>query len=773
MTWRPRLLVAATVVALAAQFVALRLGEHGTDRLLAAFGATAELVGVDHPGMLRDGRLVAHDVYGGVFPNLEYAVRCARRGGAGLLWNPYQNCGQPFFAMVTNALLYPPHLLAALVGADRALRLIPFVNLVVAGAFTYLLCRELGAGVAAALCGAAAFELGNGMTDVTVWVPLISGSYAWLPAAMWCCERAIRVPSAARAAALGIVLALQALAGFPQLLVYTYQLVGLRLLWELATARRARPLSAAVAVAAGLALAPLLAAVQLVPSVEVTAHSVRNTGLSIEDMAIVGFLDWPEYRLTVGGHVATYQPLLVVSLVLAAVAWLRSRSRRDVAFFTLAGAAFFVLAFGPNTPLFRLYVHLPLTDLFRDPKRLTWLTSFCLAVLTAFGADAVLGGEAPRTTRATATAAVAVAAAAAVLAFRRLAPDGIEASQWAIGGVAVAACVAGATGGAWRRVAGPLLGVALLLELVVVPARTYQYLLPDASPLFAYAPMFARLRARLTPQDRVDFDYDEVFNTRFAFGPKSASLYEVPCLTDYQPQVSRRYAEFFLMMRTGVVPPRLPPTDFYWRVPLQPAFRRRLLDLTAARYLLVARVVDHTNVVTAPPLRLLDDDGTLRLYENPTALPRAFWVPHVETVGDPAALLQRLAYGDDDPRSVAFVDAPLASGFEGAAAHAGEGRVAFVRNDPEHLTLQVDAPDRGFVFLADQYFPGWTATVNGTPTPVVRADYAFRLVEIPRGPSTVDLRYTARTVRLGATVTVLTIIGLWVVLRLTSPRRRL
>lgn len=763
MTWRPRLLVAATVVALAAQFVALRLGAHGLDRVLAAFGSTNELVGVEHPGMLRDGRLLSYDVYGGVYPNLEYAVRSARRGGGGLLWNPYQNCGQPFLGMVTNALLYPPHLVALVVGADRALPVIAFVNLLIAGTFTYLLCRELGAGLAAALCGAAAFELGNAMTDMTVWVPVISGSYAWLPAAMWCAERAIRRPSAARAAALGVVLALQCLAGFPQLLLYTYQLVALRLLWALATARPARPLASVAAVSAGLAVAPLLAAVQLMPSIEVTAHSVRSTGLTIEDMAIDGFLGWPEYRRLVGGHVATYQPLLLVGVLLSAVAWRSPRFRRDVAFFTLAGAAFFVLAFGPNTPLFRWYLLLPLTDLFRDPKRLTWLTSFCLAVIAALGVDAVLTADPPRVTRATVAGAVGVAAAMAVAAFRRLAPDGLETSQWVIAILGVAACVTGVGQGGWRRVAVALIAAALLLELVVTPPRTYQYLLPDASPLFAYAPTFARLRARLTPQDRVDFDYDELFNTRFAFGPKSASLYDVPSLTDYQPQVAQRYAQLFLMMRTGSVPPRLPPTNFYWAVPLQPTFRRRLLDLVAARYLLAARVVDHTGVITDPPLRLLDDDGTLRIYENPTALPRAFWVPRIDVVADGPTLLHRLAYGDDDPRAVALVDAPMPSGFTGTPGHTGDGGVRFVRNDPEHLTLEVDAPDHGFLFLADQYFPGWTATVNGTGTPIVRANYAFRLVEVPQGTSTVDFRFTAPAVRIGAaisTVTALAVAGL-------------
>lgn len=46
-------------------------------------------------------------------------------------------------------------------------------------------------------------------------------------------------------------------------------------------------------------------------------------------------------------------------------------------------------------------------------------------------------------------------------------------------------------------------------------------------------------------------------------------------------------------------------------------------------------------------------------------------------------------------------------------------------------------PACGFLVLADQYFPGWHATVNGNEVPIRRANHIFRLVEIPSGTSRV------------------------------------
>jgi len=146
----------------------------------------------------------------------------------------------------------------------------------------------------------------------------------------------------------------------------------------------------------------------------------------------------------------------------------------------------------------------------------------------------------------------------------------------------------------------------------------------------------------------------------------------------------------------------------------------------------------------------------VRVYENPTALPRARWVPEVTVEQDASRLLRRLAWGGDDHARVAFVETPPPSGFTGGPGDAAQGSVTFIRNDPERLVLRVDAPQRGFLFLADQWFPGWRATVDSTSVPILRADHAFRLVEVPRGRSTVEFRYVPDVLYLGALISAAT-----------------
>jgi uncharacterized membrane protein YfhO len=93
-----------------------------------------------------------------------------------------------------------------------------------------------------------------------------------------------------------------------------------------------------------------------------------------------------------------------------------------------------------------------------------------------------------------------------------------------------------------------------------------------------------------------------------------------------------------------------------------------------------------------------------------------------------------------------------------------------VVDEPERVVLEVEAPARGFLFLADQYFPGWSATVNGNPAPILRANHAFRLVEVPPGPVRVEFRYGSRRIWIGAAISGVTL--LIVVTVLIATRRR-
>jgi Bacterial membrane protein YfhO len=723
---KPGLLLLA-IVGAASYVVGSRLGEHG-------------------------GGVPAFDVYGYFYPNILHALRSIAAGG-GLLWNPYQNCGQPFFAISSVGLLYPANVLFLLLAPSTALRAVLFANLVVGGLGARALARELGLDTAGALAGTLAFMLGGTAVGLTVWMPTVQAAYAWMPAALLFCERLVRTGRLREGLWLGVVLAMALLPGHPQFTLLSCELVCVRLLWSLGDASERRHFgSAAAGVALALLLMILLTAVQYLPAMEVAAESVR--GASGPWISPGGRMTWHDLSLGVRLHTVQV-PFAVVPGFVAAAALANGRRRRAALFYTFAAGLFLVLAFGDATPLGRLYAATPPGMAFRMPVRFAYVTGFCLSVLTGIAVEALLRGG-----------LLAVALSAAALAACRAWVGGLYDAEWFLAAAVLSGGCVAAVAPARRFPAATLVVGAVGLSLVLVPAWTLQRYLPDDNALLrAHAGVFENLEARLTAQDRVHLARPM---SDLGFEDKTASLFGLRATTDYEGQVTRTYAEYVTMLRTGQLLRHL--DQVIYPPPWNPgAVRWPLLRLAAARYLAVAPEFD-LPVDTGGLLVPFDGDANVHLYEHPDALPRTYYVPRVAVVADADARLERLAAGIEDPRRVALVEEPPPSGFVGVPGNDATAGARFVADEPEHLVVELNAPERGFLFLADQYFPGWSATVNGRPAPIVRANHAFRLVEVPRGQVRVEFRYRPVRVWVGAVISAMTLAAVAAALVWTRPR---
>jgi hypothetical protein len=686
------------------------------------------------------------DIYAYSYP-IFLRAQTALAQGHGLLWNDLQNCGQPFFGIVSTALLYPPNLLGLVVGAPAWLWGQAIFHLGVAGLGSYALGRQLGLGRSAALGGALAFELSGIVVGLASWSPLIVAAYVWLPAALACQERILRAPAATWAVGLGGILTLQLLAGFPQVAGFTYQVLALRVVWELLVRRNWAWRRALGMTALALVLPLVLGAAQLLPAAEVMQESVRTLPITRVEQAGNWGKSWEHLlakfadRVPAGG--GPQGLLSVMSIALAGAAIGMARGRRIWAFYFLIGALFLSLA--PETRLFDFYRELPVLGSLRNSFRFVWVTSFSISVLVGFGLEALAADQGERGGRPRLALAGALLA---VVALHVAVPFGLAWWEWGLAGGALAAAVS-------RPRIGFASTVCLLMLLVVCHFvqdwRPTLGFLADEAPLYESAPAFERVGELRTPQDRVcpllepaDLESD------LAMRAKTPSLHGLPSIVDYEHLTSRRYAELYVRM-TRERPLR---TAGEWirgrRVVPE---NRPLFDLLAARWV----VTRGTDPLLYPPLPTVWAEGDLRVLENTQALPRAFYVPRAVVEENPKVRIETLADLDHDPRRVALLDAPPADGFLGRVG--GRGEATIERTRSEELEVHVEATQEGFLFLSDQYYPGWTAVVNDRPTRILRANHAFRLVRVPAGNSTVVFRYRPTSVRLGAAVSLLGIAG--------------
>jgi hypothetical protein len=75
------------------------------------------------------------------------------------------------------------------------------------------------------------------------------------------------------------------------------------------------------------------------------------------------------------------------------------------------------------------------------------------------------------------------------------------------------------------------------------------------------------------------------------------------------------------------------------------------------------------------------------------------------------------------------------------AAGPGAGRVVRVQRTANDLVYTLDVAHPGAFVVADTYFRGWSATVNGNPVAISRANMAFKAVLVPKGRVELKLHF--------------------------------
>ncbi|HBR17856.1 MAG: hypothetical protein A3G39_08375 [Deltaproteobacteria bacterium RIFCSPLOWO2_12_FULL_43_16] len=131
----------------------------------------------------------------------------AIKNGEFPLWNPYYYSGIPLLATLQPAVFYPLNILLLILPFDLAFNWLIILHFFLAGIFTFLLLRELGASIVGALIGALIFMLGGYLISVHNLLSTLL-SVIWVPFIIFLYLRVIKRDSLTYAVFTGIALAI-------------------------------------------------------------------------------------------------------------------------------------------------------------------------------------------------------------------------------------------------------------------------------------------------------------------------------------------------------------------------------------------------------------------------------------------------------------------------------------------------------------------------------------------------------------------------------------
>ena len=737
------------------------------------------------------------------------------------LWNPYVFCGIPLLGDGQTALFYPPNWLFFVLPPETALNLVVLLQFSIAGVGMFLFARRLGLSSAPATVAALAYMFGGSMTARVVHLSIMSGA-ALLPAIFLCLDRLLEADPGRTGrwyAATALAVAMQALAGHPQIPIYTALAAVLfaiaRTIEHRASAAPVwRPLAR---LAGAYVLGYSLAAIQLVPWIEFARLSTRAAGASYEFVFgtstagaewllylfpyLLGapessvFATGPlriEQAVRIRGHSA-YVGLLPLALAAVGVGHLietiahrfhaskpptdmavrdTRRRRMTLSFLVLVLLLGVLIAAGWHTPFGRVLYVIPALGKLRAIERALVLASFALALLAGFGLQRAVERTAGRTWLIL-PAALIIALPGLFIAYAYMRPTapllGVPArdlarlslrlphSYWPLLLAASAALLLSR----WSRSPAGRWSRAIAIAVVLVDLGVYATSFTSTVPRRLY---------RVQPQ------------VVRAFAP-DGSLFRKATMLTTSNDLRHKAAQHVLAMSWGMVygiedvngfnslqPRRYTDYLFGQRVgDVSYGFLRDERLLQAGNPVLSSLNVQYVLVPTGervrvgPHLNPIFENIHVRMYENTLNWPRAYFAERVRAEPDPRALLRHVTALGFDGRREALVEDSTAPALP---APSGGATVRASRPGPNELEVVTTTTEPRFLVVSEMFFPGWRASVDGVETRIYRTNYLFRGLVVPAGRHTVRFEYRPGSVVAGATITAITTIVLtWLLAR--------
>jgi hypothetical protein len=687
------------------------------------------------------------------YPNALYHRQCFWQGEIPL-WNPLNNCGIPFLAQWNTMTLYPLSLIYLVLPMPWSLNVFCLLHLLLGAVGMFCLASHwTGNRLAGAVAGMS-FGFCGLMLVSLIW-PNIVAVLAWMPWVILTAERGWK-EGAVKLWIAAFVACLQILAGMPEYTLLTWAIViGLCLLQNKGWRAWGRLGIIAVVVSG-------LAAAQILPFFELLIASKRNVLFDPSEWSLPVW-GWANFFVPLfhtravpqGVYFQAEQPLFtsyyvaIPVLLMALYATIFVRNPR-VWFLAGLGIVGLWLATGKAGGLYKWLLDCsPVLGLMRYPAKFVALTVVALPLLAAFGIDHWTRRDCANTCAPchaiTILSVICGLIISGVMVYAHFYPmpehDG-PAVWW--NGVWRIVFLTAATGALcflknsncpkaliWSAMA--LLACTLVDSLTQVPKHY------PTAPASVYAPGAVRARLREPPLPE---------QSRAMMGRVTHDFLYFGMLPNaFDDVIGRRVG---LLGNLNLIENIATPDGFY--AMYLPASRQvwseiffahpRRFPTGLADFVAVSHITSPTNIL----------EWTVRT--NAMGLVSAGQEPRFV---DDKSTLAGLLDGAFDPRKVVFL--PLESRESIKVKRAAEVQLLSQHVRSHEVEVDAEAAEPALVVIAQSDYSPWRAFVDGTPTRIWRANYAFQAVEVPAGRHRVKLVYTDRAFQMGCTVSLLTLCG--------------
>ncbi len=703
------------------------------------------------------------DVTTQIYPWKHLAIQIWKSGQIPL-WNPYSFAGTPLLANYQSAVLSPFNILFFIFPFVDGWSLLVLLQPFLAGLFTYAFVRALRRSEVASLISAVSFMFCGFMTS---WMSYATLGYAILPLplALYAIEKYHLTKKIKFLILLSLSIPLSFFSGHFQISIYFLLFTALYIAFKLISTEDTKSfLRLVMFTFFGL----LLSMPQLLPSIEFYTQSFRSDNFQkgeviplfyLPTLFVPDFFGNPVTRNDWFGHYAEWNGFIgVIPLMLALYAF-TVKKKKEIIFFSIAGVIAILFALDTKLIDFLIALKVPVLST-SAASRVIVVYSFMFAVLSAFGFDALMQDIKTRNFRKvyifiSIILAIFVLLWIAVLFKISIPPDKIAIAKNNLK-LSTLIFTAGSVVLILAALNKKLLFVGSLVILVLVSFDMLRFS-TKWQPFDPKNLVFVE-----TPTTSAFSKVSGMHRTMSNLEAGIADYYNLLSLEGYDALYIQRYGEFAASITDGEL------KQSYRSVVMFPKNSKNtpaMMNLLGTKYVL-HKNKDYKKGWTFPvwdyPMGQFEEiykDREYKLYENKRTFPRAFLVGDYQIEKDSQKIIDRLISKDFDLRKEIILEEDPKS----VQVKGNIGTAEIYKYASNEINIEVSATQHGFLFLSDNYYRGWKATVDGSPVKIYRADYSFRAIPVTSGKHLVRFTYQPLSFMLGVWIAALGGLGIIII----------
>lgn len=168
-------------------------------------------------------------------------------------------------------------------------------------------------------------------------------------------------------------------------------------------------------------------------------------------------------------------------------------------------------------------------------------------------------------------------------------------------------------------------------------------------------------------------------------------------------------------------------------------------DMLSTKYIVLRDTLPNSSILQDKKLVYQSPYSMIKIYENSSALPRAWFVDSLVVITPADSIVARMNDIGFNPATTAFIESPLQGMEKPLNAYAKQ-----TLNEMHKLEYEVKNDAQSLLVLSEIYYPaGWKAYLNDQEVNILPVNYILRGIVIPAGTHKLKLEFVPESYRKG------------------------